>query len=159
MTSKAPLLREVLIWTLLAVGLLQMAGDLCGSRFIKGLGAATAASPFPKVFCDAKGLEPFASTFTLVAETAGGRITELQITPEVYARLTGPYNRRNVYGAALSYAPRLPEPLWKAIASYGLRDGGPLQQEFGLPKNAKRMTIVIKTNTRGRDNIWRFELP
>jgi hypothetical protein len=152
-------IRHVLIWSVLAVGLLQMAGDVLGIRVMKGIGAATAASPFPKVFCDVKGLETFASTFTLHVETTSGESKSIEITPALYAKLDGPYNRRNAYGAALSYAPRLPEPLWRAIALYGLREHGPLQQELGLPSDVKRMTMVIQTRTRGRGDIWRYELP
>jgi hypothetical protein len=152
-------IRHVLIWSVLAVGLLQMAGDVLGIRVMKGIGAASAASPFPKVFCDVKGLETFASTFTLHVETTSGESKSIEITPALYAKLDGPYNRRNAYGAALSYAPRLPEPLWRAIALYGLRENGPLQQEFGLPADVKHMSMVIQTRTRGRDDIWRYDLP
>ena len=67
----------------LAVGLLQMAGEACGSRALKGLGAATVAAPFPKVFCDVAGLEAFASTFTLIGETRAGGAFETQITPDL----------------------------------------------------------------------------
>ena len=95
--------RNALAWTLGTMGLLQMAGDVVGSRVMRGVGAATAMAPFPKVFCDMNGIEPFASKFSLIAETEDGRRTQLEITPEVYANLSGPYNRRNAYGAALSY--------------------------------------------------------
>lgn len=152
-------IRNFLIWSVLVVGLLQMTGDVLGIRVMKGIGAATAASPFPKVFCDVKGLETFASTFTLHVETESGSRETIEITPDLYAKLGGPYNRRNAYGAALSYAPRLPEPLWRAIALYGLREGGPLQQEFALPSDVRHMTMVIQTRTRGRNDIWRYELP
>lgn len=156
---KTPRMRSILIWSVLAVGLLQMTGDILGIRAMKGIGAATAASPFPKVFCDVKGLETFASTFTLHVETTSGESKSIEITPALYAKLGGPYNRRNAYGAALSYAPRLPEPLWRAIALYGLRENGPLQQELGVPSDVKHMTMVIQTRTRGRNDIWRYELP
>jgi hypothetical protein len=158
-SMNAKRVRHALAWTLGAVGLLQMAGDVLNNRVLRGLGAATAVAPFPKVFCDLNGMEPFASTFTLLAETEDGRTTELEITPEVYAKLGGPYNLRNAYGAALSYAPRLPEALWQAVADHGLREDGPLQRELELPENVKRWGIVIATRTRGRNDVWRLDLP
>ena len=152
-------LRNAAACVLFSIGLLQMAGEACGSRTLKGLGAATAAAPLPKVFCDVAGLEPFASTFTLVGETRGGEAFEIAITPEVYARLSGPYNRRNAYGAALSFAPRLPEGLWRSVARHGLREGGPLRRELGLPKDTALLRVRIATQTRGRDDEWDLEVP
>jgi len=151
--------RNAAAFVLLAIGLLQMAGAVCGSRALKGLGAATVAAPFPKVFCDVAGLEPFASTFTLLGKTRSGTVFETRITPELYARLAGSYNRRNAYGAALSFAPRLPEAMWQSVAHYGLRAGGPLREELGLPDDIERLRIRIATQTRGRDDVWEFEVP
>lgn len=147
-------------WASLAlclVGSAQIAGHFLGSKPLKGLGAATALSPYPKVFSDAEGLETFASQFTLQIMTASGQEIQEPITPELYRRLAGPYNRRNVYGAALSYAPRLPEPLWRAVFCYGLRPGGPLRTELGLPGDAVRISVLIRTKTRGRSGSWLLE--
>ncbi|HSH39146.1 MAG TPA: hypothetical protein VK993_10200 [Chthoniobacterales bacterium] len=151
--------RNVAALAVLVIGLLQMAGEACGSRTLKGLGAATVAAPSPKVFCDVTGLEAFASTFTLSGETRGGVVFEARITPELYAHLTGPYNRRNAYGAALSFAPRLPEPMWRSVAQYGLRKDGPLRREIKLPDDIARVRIRIETQTRGRDDVWEFDVP
>ena len=151
--------RNAAAFVILAIGLVQIAGEVFGSRALRGIGAATAAAPFPKVFCDVGGLEAFASTFTLSGETRGGTAFETQITPELYARLAGPYNRRNAYGAALSFAPRLPEAMWRSVAQHGLRASGPLRREFVLPEDAMRMRIRIETQTRGRADVWEFEVP
>ena len=57
---------------LLVVGLLQMSGDLLErtglkavGRPLKGVGAATTASPAPKVFSAVRGLETYSTRFTL----------------------------------------------------------------------------------------------
>lgn len=139
------------------IGLLQISGYLTGLREVQGFGAATAASPFPKVFSDVNGLETFASTFVLRVQTRSGHELEKEITPELYQRLAGPYNRRNVYGAALSYAPRLPDAVWQSVFCYGLRPGGPLHTEFDLPEDAVRISVVIWTKTRGRSDTWVLE--
>lgn len=151
--------RNAAAFVILAIGLLQMAGEACGSRALKGLGAATVAAPFPKVFCDMAGMEPFASTFMLIGETRRGTVFETRITPELYARLFGPYNRRNAYGAALSFAPRLPEAMWHSVARHGLREDGPLRRELGLPEDTSRLFVRIATQTRGRDDVWNLEAP
>ena len=95
---------------LLIVGLMQMAGDLLEQgglpgigRPLKGIGAATTASPAPKVFSVARGLETYSTRFYLEWWDRNGKEHSLEFTPELYSRLLGPYNRRNVYGAAVAY--------------------------------------------------------
>lgn len=139
------------------VGCLQMAGYMTGSAVLRGIGAATAASPLPKVFSDVDGLETFASEFTLRHRRADGGVIETEITPELYGRLSGPYNRRNVYGAALSYAPRLPRELWEPVYCYGLAPAGPLRTELGLGSDATDVSVSIRTRTRGRRDAWTLE--
>jgi hypothetical protein len=134
-----------------------MTGYLAGSVPLRGIGAATAASPFPKVFSDVDGLETFASEFTLRYRQPDGTLDETAITPELYGRLAGPYNRRNVYGAALSYAPRLPRELWEAVFCYGLRPEGPLRSELGLGSDVTDLSVTIRTRTRGRNDAWTLE--
>lgn len=136
------------------LGCLQMIGYLAGSRPLRGLGPASAWAPFPKVFSDVEGLETFASDFTLHWRDAHGAAHALPITPELYAQLRGAYNRRNVYGAALSYAPRLPEPLWSAVFCYAFGAEGPLRRDFGLPAEAHDFTVEIRTKTKGRSDRW-----
>jgi hypothetical protein len=139
------------------IGCMQMAGYISGSAALRGIGAATAASPLPKVFSDVDGLETFASEFTLRYRDTNGAVTETLITPALYGRLGGPYNRRNVYGAALSYAPRLPAPLWEAVYCYGLAPQGPLRTELGLGPEATDISVTIRTRTRGRNDAWTLE--
>ena len=134
-----------------------MIGDLCGSVVMKGLGAASTMAPFPKVFCDNQGLEGFASDFTIVAQGPGEE-QNFQITPELYAQMKGPYNRRNVYGAVFSFAPKLPPELWKSVYDHGLGDDGVLKTEFSIPPGATNVAVRIETKTRGRNDAWLVEV-
>lgn len=136
------------------VGCAPMIGYVANSRPLRVLGAATAAAPFPKVFSDVDGFETFASEFTLHGVNANGERFALAITPELYSRLGGAYNRRNVYGAALSYAPRLPEPLWQAVFCFAFAKEGPLRRELGLPPGARDLKVEIRTKTKGRNDRW-----
>ncbi len=139
------------------VGCIQMAGYVTGSSVLRGIGAATAMSPLPKVFSDVEGLETFSSEFTLRYQRPDGAVVEQAITPELYGRLGGPYNRRNVYGAALSYAPRLSRPLWEAVYCYGFADRGPLRRELGLGPTARHISVTIRAGARGRNDVWKLE--
>jgi hypothetical protein len=124
---------------LVVLGLLQMTGDLLEQyvhspvgRALKGLGAATTASPAPKVFSSVRGLETYSTRFSVEWTDRAGGGHSLHITPEVYARLQGPYNRRNVYGAALAYGPVLPEGLRDPVMRYALCGDAPLLRELGI---------------------------
>jgi len=138
----------------LVVGSTQMAGDILANRPLKGVGAAIAMAPCPKVFCDLDGFEAFASSFEIIAE--GDETIRIPITPKVYARFKGPYNRRNVYGAAIAAAPRLPEAIWRSVFSYAFRPNGALRRDLPLPENTRSIQILIRTNTRNRDQYWIF---
>lgn len=144
-------------WAAILIGIIgsfNMVGYLTGSKVLRGIGAASVISPLPKVFSDVDGLETFASKFTMQIETTSGQKFEKEITPELYVKLGGPYNRRNVYGAALSYAPRLPEALWQSVFCYGMREDGPLRREFDLPEDTAHVSVIIRTKTKGRSDSW-----
>ena len=134
--------RAILAAVLLGVGLTQMAGDLTGVAPLKGIGAATAASPAPKVFSAVNGLETFSTRFSLEWEDAGGGRHTLQLTPELYARLRGPYKRRNVYGAVLAYGPVLPPALRDPVMRYAVTGEAPLLRELGIdPAGARNVRV------------------
>ena len=134
---------------LIAVGSLQMIGYLTGSKALRGIGAASAASPLPKVFGTAPvagesgvELETFSSQFTLLYELHGETV-EMPITPEIYSKVCGPYNRRNVYGAVLAYGPCLPPELVDQAMAYALEEPALLIAELKLPTAAKNFRVRV----------------
>jgi hypothetical protein len=136
---------------LLAVGLLQMAGDLVrqtvwapAGQAIQGLGAATGASPAPKVFSAVRGLETYSTRFFLEWDGTEGQAHSLALTPEVYARVAGPYNRRNVYGAALAYGPVLPAELRDPVLRYAVCGQAPLLRELGIDPGQVRGPVRVR---------------
>jgi hypothetical protein len=136
---------------LLTVGLLQMAGDLIeryanppAGRALKGFGAATTASPAPKVFSSVRGLETYSTRFYLEWTDLDDVNHALHVTPEVYARLRGPYNRRNVYGAALAYGPVLPEELRDPVMRYALCGDAPLLRELGIESPRVKGNVWVR---------------
>src|SRR5688572_30320520 len=112
---------------LLILGLAQMVGDLTHFLPLKAVAAATGASPAPKVFSAVQGLETYSTRFFL--DLGDKRV---EVTPELYARIGGPYNRRNVYGAALAYGPVLPDSLLQPVMKHALCGDAPLLRELGL---------------------------
>jgi len=126
---------------LLVLGLTQMVAALVGLGPLQGMAAATLASPAPKVFSVAKGLETYSTKFFLEWTDSSGTKHADELTPEVYVRLKGPYNRRNVYGAILAYGPVLytdprARPMFDSVANYALCGEAPILKELGLASNS-----------------------
>lgn len=148
-----PMARTIAIVTLALVGFAQMAGDVFHLSALKAVAVATAASPAPKVFSAVKGLETFSTRFFIEWNDATGAAHSVEITPERYAHLRGPYNRRNVYGAVLAYGPVLvSDPhtlrLFNAVSSYALCGKAPLLRELGIPPDAAIESLHIRLQVR-----------
>lgn len=128
---------------LLALGLLQMTADVLHLPAVKGVAAATAASPAPKVFSSVRGLETYSTRFFVEWSDAIGQFHSLEITPERAAGMRGPYNRRNVYGAVLAYGPIMESdarlrPMYESVAQYALCGDAPLLRELGIDASGVR---------------------
>jgi len=132
---------------LVGLGCLQMAADVLGLPSVKALAAATQVSPAMKVFTAHEGYETHAATFSLRWWDGSGPHL-LEITPEVYEAVQGPYNRRNVYGAALAYGPLLrtrveTRRMQESVMHYAFCDDGPLRRELRIPTDATDLSIVV----------------
>ncbi len=148
-----PAFRIWAIGVLALIGFAQMTGDLLHVSALKGIAAATGASPAPRVFSAVKGLETFSTRYFIEWINTAGAPHSVEITPERYAHLRGPYNRRNVYGAVLAYGPVLvsdprTRPMFNAVSSYALCDDAPLLRELGIPPEATKGTLRIRLQTR-----------
>ena len=146
---------------LLALGLVRMGADLAGASSLAGLAAATGAAPAPKVFSAVDGLETYSSRFFVEWTDATGNEHSIELTPELYARLAGPYNRRNVYGAALAYGPVLAasattRPLQEAILRHAVCDDAPLLRELRIetPNRVGPVRVRIAPERRPSGATW-----
>lgn len=138
---------------LLILGLAQMTGDLIHQAWLKGLGAATVASPAPKVFSAVQGLETYSTRFFVEWTDREGDVHSVELTPELYSRLRGPYNRRNTYGAALAYGPVLStdprtRPMHAAMMHFALTGASPLLRELGIDPADVRGPVRVRYQPR-----------
>jgi hypothetical protein len=132
---------------LVGLGTLQMAADVVGATRVKGLAAALQVAPAMRVFTAHQGWETHAARFTVRWE-AGGRSGVVALDPATYGNVAGPYNRRNVYGAALAYAPVLradarTRPMQLSVVHYAFCTPGTMRAELGLPVDARRFVVDI----------------
>lgn len=151
--------RNQLAIAVMVIGLGQMAGYLLGSRAMRGLGLASGFSPFPRVFCATGGHEAFAATHELEWRGPDGVVTRRKITPEWYQSLGGPYNRRNVHGAVIAFAPAMDPDLRDAVFASALAPGSPLRIELGIPGDATGFVLHITPRAGERAGPWKFDLP
>jgi hypothetical protein len=137
------------------LGSVRMAADLAGLAPVAALAAASGAAPAPKVFSSVAGLETFSSRFFLEWEDAAGEAHSVEVTAERAARLAGPYNRRNVYGAALAYGPVLASdprtrPLLSAVLRGSLCGDAPLLAELGVETPGRVGPVRVRVAARQR---------
>jgi hypothetical protein len=138
---------------LLAIGLLQMVGDLLHVPPLKGFASATAASPAPKVFSSVRGLETYSTRFFIEWKDTAAQFHSVEITPKRAQGLRGPYSRRNVYGAVLAYGPIMEtdtalRPMFESVSRYALCGEAPLLQELGIDTKNMQGNPVIRLQPR-----------
>ena len=152
---------------LLAIGiglfaLSAMLGDTLKVPALKGLGLASCAAPYTKVFGqaltykDKQPFETFTAEFHLYYTSKNGE-RHIAITPEVYQKLAGPYQRRNVYGAILAYGPALSEDVQKRTFDYAIKTPGTIRKELGIPANATNIRVKMISSTKGDSRQWILE--
>jgi len=138
-----------------------MTGDLLRIPALKAVGAAMGASPAPKVFSTVDGLETFSTRFFIDWTDVEGKKHSLELTPQVYSKIKGPYNRRNVYGAVFAYAPILASnkrtaAMFRSVTDYAFCDKTVLLKELDIdPAKADQISIrlVPKAGTNPNKNL------
>jgi hypothetical protein len=158
--------QTLLALALLIVGTAQMIGDLSGFGALRALGLATHASPAPKVFTAQEGFETYANRFFVEWINETGSWESVEITPEIYQQLKGPYNRRNLYGAATSYGPVLAAnpataPMLRSVLAYSFCNHAPLLAELGLEQARNSSLKRMRLEPRGqkyKSEQWKLEI-
>jgi sterol desaturase/sphingolipid hydroxylase (fatty acid hydroxylase superfamily) len=134
---------------LVAIGTVQMAGDLAGSPVVRGLGMAANASPAPKVFTAHGGIETYAAQFLVRWTDVDGIAHVKRLTPQVNRGLRGPYNRRNAYGAMIAGGPMLNanaamRAMHAAALSYTRCGAGSALDELGIDRRTIAGPVTIE---------------
>lgn len=151
---------NILALVILAFGLSAMVGELLNMSTLKGVGLASCASPYTKVFSQATAsdngapFETFAASFILHYTASDGVAHELNITPDLYQKLKGPYQRRNVYGAILAYGPALSKNVQQRTFDYAINSPGYLRKELNIPESASRIRVEMISQTEGSNHSW-----
>jgi hypothetical protein len=152
---KSPRLGRVLALSVLAIlGTSNALGSSVelvlprAGKAIAAIGRASLASPAPKVFCKTGGIEPFAREHTIELRYADGATASYPVEQSRAIRLRGPYALRNVYGAAIVFAPLLPARTITAVVSRGLCDGMAFDAPLGDRRHGPPRSVVVKSSPR-----------
>ncbi len=164
MPGQSRLIRIMQAALLIGIGCLQLTGDLLGMETIKAVGAITHASPAPKVFTSQRGYETYTPQFFVSAIPVDGARQTIQLTPELNSLLRGPYNRRNAYGAVLSYGPVLASDqrsigMFEAVLLFATCSQNALVTEVGLPRAPRYEIDIVQTAAIGEEQSQTGNLP
>ncbi len=135
--NTSPLRIRIAAAALALLAVAQPIADIAAMPELKAVLAATQAAPAMKVFTAQQGFETYAARYFISWREPDGRAQRIELTPQLYGRMRGPYNRRNVYGAALSYGPVLrsspmTRPMAGSVAAYAFCKPGGLLREMRL---------------------------
>ncbi len=143
------------------IGSLSMVGTIAKLDPVKGIGFMTTASPLPLVFSKFRDVENFSSDYYMDIRFKNGETTSFKVTPEIYERAKGPYNRRNPYGAVLAYGPMLTKPneliLRDKVMQYSACGQGTFMREIGISKPIEHINVTVKSKTLAKP-VWNFEV-
>ena len=140
--------QKILLLFLVLVGSVRALADVGGFPEVSAFFSLFNVSPAMKVFTAHKGYETFSPTFMLDFHGRESETVSVELTPELYRKLEGPYNRRNVYGAVISYGPVLVSNLktanlFHSVARYSFCKPGKLIEELSItvPDDFSGVTI------------------
>ena len=143
------------------IGSLSMLGTVSGLDPVKGIGFMSTASPLPLVFSKFRGVENLSSDYYMDIRFRNGSTQSMKITPEIYDRAKGPYNRRNPYGAVLAYGPMLTKSneiiLRDNVMEYSACGKGSFMREIGVTEPIEHINVTVKSKTVAKP-VWNFEV-
>ena len=152
---------KYILWAviLLFFASIKVIADVFWLGQISALAAATNVSPAMKVFTAHKGYETYSSTYVLKVAYADNSTDIITLDPKVYSQLKWPYNRRNIYGAAVAYWPILQTnektvKMWESIVKNTFceqRSSAAFELGFDKDKSVKEVVVSYK-NTK--DSQW-----
>lgn len=137
---------------LICLGLIGPVGFALNIKALRGLGTAWMISPLPIVFSEINHFEAFSSEFQLIVKHTDGTTEQMPITPKEGSLISGPYNRRNIYGAVIGYAPLLKLETVQSVLHYSFCTNSELKSEFQITKSVAEVKLVITDKTKKRFN-------
>lgn len=147
--------KYILMNLLFMLGALNLTGMIFHSPELRGIAVMTMASPLPFVFTSYNDVETFSTTFTMDVTFKNRSQGNFILDQQMYSKLKGPYQRRNVIGAIFSHGPFFDNPQMIQIREQILDWGfcrGHLAHEFGIHDPIGKVLIEVRSKTIGMEN-------
>ncbi len=139
---------KIIFLFLIFIGSVRAVADIGGYSNVSSFFSLFNASPAMKVFTAHNNYETFSPIFMLDFHGDNGSSTSIELTPELYRKLEGPYNRRNIFGAAISYGPVLVSnqntaDLFYSVVQYSFCKPGRLinELEINVLDDVRKVTV------------------
>jgi len=140
---------KIIFLVLVLIGSVRAIADISGFSNVSSFFSLFNVSPAMKVFTAHNNYETFSPKYMLDFQGVDGEAVSVELTPELYRKLEGPYNRRNVFGAAISYGPVLVSnqktaDLFNSVAHYSFCRPGILIEELGLDVPSDINKVLVR---------------
>ncbi len=134
----------------MALGVFQNVVYFTGPVTLRKWVHVLSMSPNPVVFSDLSGVANFVRWFDAEFRLKDGTSIKRYATADSYGNLPGPYQRRSIYAAALTFAPHRPEQYFYGVLQRGFC-GGPLAESLGVsePAATVQLTIPLEVTAEG----------
>lgn len=161
--KKVSFIRVAAIMFLVILGSLSTFAYIKDDDLIRGAAFSTAASPLPLVFTAYNNVETFSLSFDVNFVTKNDSQLHVTMDKEMYNKIQGPYNRRNIFGATLCYGPFFDKPnmiqMRQQILHWGVCQPGNLIKEFGITDEIKEATFLVRSKTKGnKGKHWKMHV-
>ena len=136
------------VWYVLVIwGTLNSFFFLVHYNGFREIGFVTASSPLPLVFSAFNGHETYSTGFNITVNYKNGTQIHSQLDAQLYDRMHGSYNRRNVYGAVFTHGPFFDKEnlitIRQNILFHAVCAPGVLVAEFGFPGEVENMHVDV----------------
>ena len=146
------------LWNVLVIwGAVNSVAYISHYDGVKAIGFASGSSPLPLVFSAYNGHETYSTGFNIIVNYQDNTTFSSDMNVDMYNRMKGAYNRRNIYGAIFSHGPFFDLPnmitIRQSILKYAVCDPAPLIHEFQISiKNISNVHVDVfarsKNNTK-----------
>lgn len=147
----------LVIWGSLNSALFLMHYD--GAREIAFV---SASSPLPLVFSTFNGQETYSTGFNITVEYQNGTIIQSPLDANLYNKMGGAYNRRNIYGAVFTHGPFFDRDVLinirQNILHYAVCAPGSLTKEFGFEGDVLQMCVDVFARSKQNQLVGELQI-
>lgn len=151
------------VWYALVIwGMLNSSFFLVHYDGFREIGFTTASSPLPLVFSAFNGHETYSTGFNVTVTYANGTKIHAPLDADLYNKMHGSYNRRNVYGAVFTHGPFFDRDnlikIRQNILFNAVCNPGTLVNEFEFSGDVKNMHVDVYARAEQNKHVGELDI-